>query len=108
MVAVSGFDKLLGIRDQEALFPHDPVYFLVVYRDVFPVQFTGDFPIPVFRELFGDLFNPVAQGLVLKGKLLALGMVIIAASRELHEFAPPRDGFDKVSVVGNELPFFRD
>jgi hypothetical protein len=106
MVAVSGFDKLLGFRDQEALFPHDPVHFLVIDRDSFPMQLTGDFPIPGFRELFGDLFDPVDQDLILLEEFLFL--VIVAASRELHEFAPPRDGFDKVSVVGNELPFFRD
>ena len=70
------------------------------------MQFSGYFAISVFRELFGDLFDPVDQDLILREEFLFL--VIVTASRELHEFAPPRDGFDKVSVVGNELPFFRD
>ncbi len=108
MVAVSGSDKLTALLDQKALFPHDPVHFLMVHGDAVPVELSGDFPISGFRKFLRDLFDPVLQRLIFGRNLPGPGLVIEAASREVHEFAPPRDGFDKISVVGNELPFFRD
>ena len=48
MVAVSSSDKTLGFFDQEVPSPHDPVHFFMIDRDRLPMQFTGDFPIPVF------------------------------------------------------------
>jgi len=53
-------------------------------------------------------YDPGDDGLLFRRELPAFRLVVVTASREIHEFAHPRDGFDKVSVVGNELPFFWD
>jgi len=108
VIAVRGFDVSPGFLGKKTSLPHDTFDFLMVYDNAVPVELFRYLPVAVRNKVLGDLFDPVDNGLVLRRQLPGLRSVVVTASREVHEFAPPRDGFDKVSVVGNELSFFRD
>ena len=85
--------------------PHDPGYLFMVDIDPFAVKLGGHPAITVCFMFFRDLFYPVNQCFI----GVRLGRyVIITASRQAHEFAPPRDALEQFSVVGNELPFLLD
>jgi len=80
----------------------------MVHKETLPAQLSRDFAVSISRKLFGDSLYPIYQRSVLRGGLQRLGPVIRAAPRKVHEPAPPRDGFEQVSMVGNELPLFLD
>jgi hypothetical protein len=108
MIAVGGLDKSTAFLDAQSPLSHDPLDFLMVHKETLPMELSRDFPVTIPGKLFGDSLYPIYQRSVLRGDFQRLGPVIIAAPREVHEPAPPRDGFEQVSVVGNELPLFLD
>src|SRR5208337_2304480 len=105
MVAVRSFDISPCLFGFQSLLPHDPRYFFVVDAEAFAVKLGGHSAIAVFFVFFRDLFYPVSQ---CPFNIRGVRRMIIAASRDAHEFAPPRDALEQFSVVGNELPFFLD
>ena len=108
MVAVGGPDESTAPLDSQSSLSHDPLDLLVVHEQTLPTKLGRDLAVTVPGKLFGDPLYPIYQRLFLQGILRRLGTVIVAASRKVHELAPPRDGFEQVSVVGNELPLLLD
>jgi len=87
---------------------HDPLDSLVVHEQPLSTELGRNLAVPIPGKLFGYPLYPICQRPLLGGYLQSFGVVIIAASRKVHELAPPREGFEQVSVVGNELPLFLD
>jgi len=108
MIGVGGLNKSTASLDPQSPLSHDPLDLLVVHEKTLPTKLGRNLPVPIPGKLFGNLLYPSCQRLFLRGILRRFGTVIIAAPREVHELAPPRDGFEQVSVVGKELPLLLD
>ena len=108
MVAVGSPDEPTAFLDSQPSLSHDPLDFLVVHDQPLSMELSRDLAVPIPGKLFGNPLYPLCQRPLLGGGLRSLGTVITATSREVHELAPPRDGFEQVSVVGKELPFLLD
>jgi hypothetical protein len=104
MMAIGCPDESTAFLHSQSSLSHDPLDFLVVYEQPLSMELGRNLAVPIPGELFGDSLYPICQRPLLGGCIRNLGTVIIAASREVHELAPPRDAFEQVSVVGNELP----